>query len=373
MTLIELKPVRRCGECFHLIPAEMKNCPYCHGDVKARSSESEETPPDEEAVEFQMKPLSPETKKRLLWGAVSCAVLVIGILVWQAIANSMVLDKSILEPLDESTVASKIEENYDFAQFYSEVSELRDYITSDEDKELYKDITYNDFLTYYNSYSSALYCDEIKQKAMEAYDKDILDPIRSRVDSVKNYWTKYLDEHDVTKYITIEIKTSTSNIGYPTFYFIVSYPKEKLSACSATLHYRDRWGFERLFDMELDDMLQHNSLDNPYNLNWEDYNYWSNNEMNIVIHSVTLANSGNVIKAEEMDQVPDIVKVYESDESEYNEVALIRQLIDPEFPSRDDYALKAVLDNLKEKNTKLYEFIERVETSAGHTIIQRGF
>ena len=134
MTLIDLKPVRRCGECFHLIPAAMKNCPYCHGDVKARPSAPAEAPQADEAVKFQMKPLSPQTKKRLLWGAAACAVLVVGILVWQTVANSMVLGKSILEPLDESTVTSKTEDNPDFARFYSEVSELRDYIKSDADK-----------------------------------------------------------------------------------------------------------------------------------------------------------------------------------------------------------------------------------------------
>ena len=335
MTLIDLKPVRRCGTCFHLLPAEMKNCPYCHGDVKARPSARVVDPQADEAVNFQMKPLSPQTKKRLFWGTVACAVLVIGILVWQTIANSMVLKKSIFEPLDESAVASKTEDNPDFARFYSEVSELRDYIRSDEDIAKYKDITYNDFLTYYNSYSSVVYCDDIKQKAGKAYDKEMLAPMHTRVDSVKNYWAKYIDDHDVSKYIAIDIKKSTGYMGYPTFYFIVRYPKEKLSDCSATLHYPDRWGSEDTYNLGLQELLQHNSLDNAYNLTWEDRSYWNYNEMTVEIHSVTLAKSGKVIKADDMEQVPDVVTDYLSDDSEYNEIALVRELIDAEFPSRD--------------------------------------
>jgi hypothetical protein len=114
-------------------------------------------------MNLEMKSLSPKTKKQLLMGGAAIAVLVIGILTWQYIANSMVLSKSILEPLDESAVISKQKDNPEFGRFYSEVSELREYIKSDEDKEKYKDISYEDFLSYYNSYSSSVYCDEIRQ------------------------------------------------------------------------------------------------------------------------------------------------------------------------------------------------------------------
>ena len=118
MTLIDLKPVRRCGKCFHLIPAVMKNCPYCHGDIKAKPSASTKAPVDDD-MDFEMKPLSPKTKKQLLMGFAAIAVLVIGGLIWQYIANSMMLSKSILEPLEESTVISKQKDDPEFGRFYS--------------------------------------------------------------------------------------------------------------------------------------------------------------------------------------------------------------------------------------------------------------
>lgn len=373
MTLIDLKPVKRCGKCFHLIPAVMKNCPYCHGDIKAKPSASTEKPLDND-MDFKMKPLSPRTKKQLLMGVAAVAVLVIGGLIWQFIANSMVLGKSILEPLDESTVISKQKDNPEFSRFYSEVSELRNYIKSDEDKEKYKDISYEDFLSYYNSYSSSVYCDELKQKAQEAYEHDMLAPINPRIDSIKTYWTQFVDVHDVNKYITVDIKKGPySYFGYPTFYFIVRYPKEKLSDCSATLHYLDSWGTECTHDMDLEDLLDHNSENKAYNFNWQDSHYWENNDITLQINSVTLAKSGKTITADEIEQVPGVVMSFLENDSENNKQALICELIDANFPSREEFVLNAVRDNLKEKNTTLFELIERVEKAAGHSIIQRGF
>lgn len=372
MTLIDLKPVRRCGECFHLIPADMKNCPYCRGDVKAKPSAPQETPKDD-GMKFEMKPLSPEAKKRLLKGLAAIAAVVVVVLLWQFIANAMVLNKSILEPLDESVVASKTEENFEFNRFYYEVSELREYIKSDEDKEKYEDISYKDFLAYYNSYSSSVYCNEVKQKASESYDQEMMAPMQTRIDSVKTYWTKYIDEHDVNKYITLNTKTGINSEDNPIFYFNVQFPKGKLSACSATLLYRNYWGMQSTYDMNLKDLVENNSEEKSFKFNWRDSYYWNNHEITIRINSVTLEKDGRTITADEMDNVPGIVNTFLTDDSEYNKVALVRELIDSNFPSREEYAHNAILDDLKEKNATLFELINRVEQAAGHTIIQRGF
>jgi len=372
MTLIDLKPVRRCGKCFHLIPAAMKNCPYCHSDFKAKPSLPTEASQDD-AVNIEIKPLSPKAKKRILMGVAAIAVVVVGILIWQYIADSMVLCKSILEPLDESVVISKQKNNPDFGLFYSEVSVLREYIKSDEDKEKYKNISYEDFLSYYNSYSSPVYCDEIKQKAQETYEHDMLAPMNPRIDSVKTYWTQFIEEHDVNKYIKVDIKTGANDMDNPIFYFIVRYPKDKLSDCSMTLHYPDRWGYENTYNMSLQDLLEHNSKEKAYQFNWQDPSFWDSHEVTLTTNSVTIEKSGKTITADEVEQVPDIVKYFLEDDSEDNRQALICELIDSNFPSREEYALNAVRENLKEKNTTLFELIERVEKAAGYPIVQRGF
>jgi len=350
----------------------MKNCPYCHGEAKARPTAPPEAP-HEDAPKFEMKPLSPETKKRIFMGIAAVAVVVVCVIIWQFVANSMVLSKSILEPLDESVVISQNEDNPEFSRFYNEVSELREQIKSDEDKEKYKDISYEDFLSYYNSYSSSVYCDEIKQKAQETYEQDKLFPMTSRIDSVKNYWTKFAEENDVNKYITVDIKKGINGMDYPIFYFIVRYPKTKLAECSATLIYPGQWGSEYSYNMSLNDLLEHNSMEKSYNFNWQDENYWNNHEVTLRINSVTLEGSGKTIFANDIEQVPSVVTNFSEDASEYNKLALIHELIDSDFPSREEYALNAVRDNLKEKNSTLYELIERVEQAVGHPIVQRGF
>ena len=114
-------------------------------------------------------------------------------------------------------------------------------------------------------------------------------------------------------------------------------------------------------------------MDNPYNLNWQDPHYWNNHEMTLQINSVTLEKSGKTITADEIEQVPGVVTSFLENDSENNKQALIRELIDANFPSREEFALNAILDNLKEKNTTLFELIERVEQAAGHPIVQRGF
>lgn len=373
MTLIDLKPVRRCGKCFHLIPAVMKNCPYCHGNIKANPSPSIKVSQENDIISFQMRPLSPKAKKRLLMGIAAIVVLVMGGFIWQYIANSIMLNKSFLEPLDDSAVISEQKDNPNFGRFYSEVSQLRNYIKSDEDKEKYKDISYKDFLSFYNSYSSSVYCEEIMQKAKETYQENILTPLNPRIDSVKTYWTQYLEEHDVKKYITIDIKTGIGAYDYPIFYFIVRYPKEKLCGCSATLHYTSFWGAEETYYLNLEDLLSHNSADNAFNFNLQDSHYWGNHEITLQINSVTLEKNGKTITADEMEQVPSAVTSYLEDDSEKNLHVLINELIDASIPSREEFALNAVRDNLREKNPTLFELIERVEQAAGHSIIQRGF
>ena len=369
MTLIDLKPVKRCGECNHLIPANMDYCPYCHDEVKPTSDF--ETP--EEEVQFERKPMSPETKKRLMMGGCGLLVIIVGALLWQFIANSLVLNKSILEPLDESVVRSQAEDNPDFYRFYQEVSQLREFIKSDEDKEKYGEISYKDFLSYYNSYSSSVYCDEIKKESEDEYEKTMMTPMKARIDSVKSYWSQYVESHDISKLINVEIKKDYLMGGYPAFWFIVKYPKDKLSNCSSDIEFRDYWGYPQTYPQSLSDLLTHNSKDQALHLNWQDSNYWRNHDISLTIHSVTIEKTGETINEGDINKVPVTVRIYLDNATESNEYSLIKETIDENFPSKEMFAHDAIVNNLKEKNELIYGLIERVENSNGYPIIQRGF
>ena len=372
MTIIDLKPVRRCGQCNHLIPASMTDCPYCSKRAFTQNTPNE----SEEEPAFEMKPLSPKAKKGILFGGIALVAVIAIVLIVQAIANMFVLNKSIMEPLDNSTVMSQIEKDPSFSQFYSEVSRLRDYITSEEDKTKYEDITYNDFREFYNSYSSEVYCDEIKQQADGEYDEKMMTPMNARVDSVKEVWTKFIDEHAIEKYITI----TTHNMFYgspgsyhPAWYYIINNPG-KVADCEADVVFPRFWN-DITLHYNLEQMKEMSSADNVnYLTNEYAYgdDYWSSHEVKINIKSITLSN-GTIITADDINQVPASVNSFLQEDNEYTRLSLIHETIDDEFPSRPDYQTKIVIDKLTEKYEHCMELIRRVETSAGYIFVTRGF
>lgn len=373
MTIIDLKPVRRCGHCNHLIPASMTDCPYCSQRAFFHNTPNE---PEEEEPAFEMKPLSPKAKKGILFGSIALVAVIAIVFIVQTIANMFVLNKSILEPLDESTVMSQIEKDPGFSQFYSEVSQLRDYITSEEDKAKYEDITYNDFREFYDSYSSEVYCDEIKQQADAEYDEKIMTPMNARVDSVKEAWTKFIDEHSIEKYITITTHNmffGSPGSYHPAWYYIINNPG-KVADCEADIVFPRFWD-DITLHYNLEQMKEMSTADNVNYLTNEyasGDDYWERHEVKVNIKSITLSD-GTIITADEINQVPATVTNFMQDDNEYTRLSLIHETIDAEFPSRPDYQTQAVIGKLTEKNEHCMELIQRVESSVGYHFLTRGF
>lgn len=101
MTTIDFKPVKRCGECNHLIPADLDYCPYCQGQV----SPSAYSKPTEEVVEKERKPMAPGTKRLLLVGGCGLIILIAGVLLWHYIPRPSV-EELRMEPAKESVARS---------------------------------------------------------------------------------------------------------------------------------------------------------------------------------------------------------------------------------------------------------------------------
>ena len=181
-----------------------------------------------------------------------------------------------------------------------------------------------------------------------------------------------MEDNDVNKYVDIEVKTG-EKMGYPIFYFIVKYPKEKLSGCSVELEFVDNWGYTKTHHLSLQELLQYNSEESCLNFNWQDSYYWNNHNLEVKIKSVTLEKSGKTILAQDIDNIPESVKHYLEDPSEYNEYPLIKETIDEGFPSKIEYVNNAIITKLKEKNSVIYNLIERIEETAGYPIVHRGF
>ena len=368
MTIIDLKPVRRCGNCRHLIPASMDDCPYCSQRAYAKRKA---VVAEEESVE--VKPLSPVAKKRIIIGAVAVGLVLVVLFVWQAVANMFVLNKSILEPLDDSVVESQMKDDPTFGTFYYEVSRLRDFVTSNEDKKKYEDITYNDFRTFYDAYSSELYCDKLKQAAAEEYDEKMLAPMSARVDSVKAAWEAFIDEHNIEKYITITTHKMIYN-DHPAWYYVINNTG-KVTDCQAEVVYSGGWGRDITLYRSLAEMEEVISSDNVTYLTneyaWGD-DFWDRHEVNVNIKSITLRNGKN-ITSEDINEVPYAVTAFLENDNEDTRVNLIQTTIDSEFPWKMAYEQQAVAKNLKEKYEHCYELVDRVESAVGYPILSRGF
>ena len=125
MTIIDLKPVRRCGKCFRLIPASMDRCPYCQGTgymkPEQKTAAFGEQPEGESGPHFSWKDLSPKTKRYIYIGLAALAAIIAACVIWNYVAKTRALNKSIFEPLDESVVMSQAEKDMNFARFYQEV------------------------------------------------------------------------------------------------------------------------------------------------------------------------------------------------------------------------------------------------------------
>ena len=385
MTIIDLKPVKRCANCFRLIPTSMERCPYCQGTgylkPEQRALTFGQQQEEEPHIHFSWNDLSPIAKRYIYIGLAALAAIIMACVIWSNVAKTRALNKSIFETLDESVVESQTEKDQNFAKFYKEVRELTGYITSDEDQEAFKDISYNDFFDFYNCYSSQVYCNDIKEKSEAEYGKKIMDPMKTKVDSVKAYWDKYVNEHDISNYITVKaITTFAEDWGgdnHPAWFYTVKVMKGNVKDCNAKVEFKDNSPFaEPITDnVNLAILKERNSKEKcTYLTNQYAYgdDYWDSRSVEVTIQDITL-NNGNVIKLSDIENVPPSVTAYLADSSEDNTCHLIVETIDNQFPFKAKYTYDAIIAQLKEKNPKCFELVEKVEKATKKEIISKGF
>lgn len=157
-------------------------------------------------------------QKRIGLGLLALAAVIAGIVALaNFVINSRALSKSILEPLSESMVEKQIKKDANFAQFYSEASAIREALKTPEDQEKYKDVTYKqlrEFLTYY---SDDMYCEKVEGEARKQHAVEVMSKVQPKIDEVKQKWEKFIEAHDVTQYLDIQIVED--GYSYSTMYW----------------------------------------------------------------------------------------------------------------------------------------------------------
>ena len=187
MKTLDFKPVKRCGQCNHLIPQSLTECPYCKGrSFINRVHVEKEKPVNPTTVNLTMPKfeITPKQKK------IALALVLLAALVWgmvmlaQYITNSRALGKSIFEPLSESAIENQVQKDNNFSSFYSKVEAIRETIQNPEDQKKYAKVTYKqlkEFLTYY---SDEFYCDKVEKNARARHGVEAIAPIQPQIDEL---------------------------------------------------------------------------------------------------------------------------------------------------------------------------------------------
>ena len=381
MKTLDFKPVKRCGGCNHLIPSTMAECPYCKGKSFINKVQAEvEEPANLEMPTIQFTP----KQKKMALLAVVLAALAFGIVaLTQYILDSRALSKSIFDPLSEKVVAEQTKKDKNFADFYKSVEAIRETIKTPEDQQKYKDISYKqlqEFLTYY---SDKFYCDKLEKDARQRHTVEKIAPIQPKIDEITTKWEKFIEEHDVYKYIDVKVVSDGYQTveGYwydetrPAFYFTCQELQGKLKDCSVSFLCFDEEEYSSSYydfgPINLETIKEH-LKGNPWTINTTNTNFWKEHHFGPQVHSVTLQN-GTVISQDDIEKVPMSVRDYLHCIDEETETALIRDQIDPKYPTPTQFAYEAIQKNLQEKDPLCYELVDRFNSSSSWQSIPKGF
>lgn len=368
--LIDLKPVRRCGKCQRLIPADRTRCPYCSGEFVGIPHGVPRTCHPETSEPKERKPMSPETKKKMMIGAGVAAVAIIVLIVVNMIQGMYRLDKSILEPLDPNDVAAIIKDDPQFRKVYELTNTIREQVRTPEDKAKYGEITYKRLRDYMNYFGNKMYTDEQIEVFRKNYESEIHEPVKPKVDELVKKWQKFVEENDVNKYLEIQVQTSYTTDGWgtshPAWYFVIKTPKGKLADCDVTVECKnpeqgyESYGTSTQHFGSLEELQEQVGRDNQkYWVNVTNSDFWNEYQMIPTINSVTLAN-GKVITADAANEVPETVKAYLDNKNADTEFAMIKELIDKTYPSENEYAAKQLEKKLQELDPLCYELLTKV-------------
>lgn len=381
MRILDLKPVKRCGRCYHLIPAEFKRCPYCDDSYIVKRPETEvktEIPPiPVKRVKVEIKPMSPKTKKLLILiaiGVVALGLVIAGIMF---VMSFFRLDKSILEPLDSEVVAELSEEYPEFYNKYRMIENLRNYIVTEEDKKEFGKITYKEMISFLEAYNDTAFCNNAVREARKEFESIHHQPLIPQIKAEKKKWEDFLAEHDPSSYLEVdccERYEMSDGEYYAGFYFNLSYPKGAIENCYA--HYGlvtkgtdDEWCIGANSYGNLEELMERSS-DKSYRWNYvSSYSadIYDNFYMKCEVFSVTLPD-GTVISRDDVEQVPEEAMAYITDPSRKNEVAFIKALVMDSYPDEKEFVEKALEEKFEKTNARCLKLIKRSDFHCNYSI-----
>lgn len=262
------------------------------------------------------------------------------------------MNKSIYESLPFDTVIKAEKSHPGFQQMYMNLENLRNVMPREEfGKISYKEL-YN-FLK--NQYNNEEFCTKYRNKAIEAHNERFYEPVQERFNSLTQEWDRFMEEHDVDRYIKIRVHTYYTG-GHPAWYYTYETPRGKVKSVSATLRIKGRDNDTK--HLSLSDLNTYSSKNRYWYYYRYDSSFWRHTTARVSVQKVTLEN-GTTISSSDMKDVPKPVKEYCNDPSFEKGEEVITALIDPNYQSRGVFVNAAINDALRRKNERCFNFVER--------------
>lgn len=355
---IRIKQHKRCEKCGHLVPLFQNQCPYCAG--MPESVALVEIPMQGEKPVVMAKLMSNKHLKRILFVTAGVAALVIAIIL---ITNAFQIDRSIYDTIDADYVIDKNKELNGFADMCDKVNRSRPLFSGNAN---YKSITYKRLYDYYHGfYNNADTTEKFRQTAIAEHDEKYRKPMAQSIQSVLNKWDDYVRKHDINNYLQVNVITDylVQEDYYdrhyrPKFYFGLSYPSGEyaIKDCFVAL----RIDYDNI--SEVLDLKTLKKNDNPqqyfYLSGVDNSSFWDYHTATVEIFNLTLRD-GTKIYANDINNVPENVRLYQAHRSLENEERLIKEFVDSDYVTQSDYVKNYMDAKLRAKDPECFNFVNR--------------
>nr|WP_319998890.1 hypothetical protein [uncultured Draconibacterium sp.] len=293
------------------------------------------------------------------------------------------LNKPIVEPLTVEELHSVSQKDTAFIEFYEEIQKFRQsFFAEDINQVKYGDISYKQLQEYIAYRTDTTFTKPIIEKSTAEWNAKFGN-YEHKLDSLKNYWQKYIDENSLMSYVTIEFDHINKE-----YYSYNNDVKNinlalKLTPLKGTIQ-------QVSFTYKIKSKLQSNESENIYSSIFDDnrgsciltspfskpvVRYWEVNytlekklkymstaefkrdyDMTFDVSKIRV-NNNNISEDDLL--VPKVVEDYLRYPSLYED-DVIKYFFNPNYVSNWQYTAKAIENELKIKDEKCYNFTKAV-------------
>lgn len=293
------------------------------------------------------------------------------------------LNKPIVEPLTVDELRSATKKDTAFIEFYEEVQELRKSFFSNEMNQVkYGDITYKQLRKFTDYQEDTTFTKPIIEKAKVEWTEKFGN-YQSKLDSISDYWTKYLAENSLNSYVNIEFdhlykEYYSYNRDVSNVYFALKLTPLQGTIQQISFTYKVKSKLksderESIYSSIFDDNRGSCITTSPFSKavvrNWEvgyalekTLKYMSSNEFKRdydITFEVTKIRVNNTNISEDDLLIPEVVKDYLRYPYLYDD-DVIKQLINKDYISEWEFYLNAINEVLKKKDEKVFNFLQDV-------------